>query len=310
VISLLLASSLPVRAESTPANPLRRKPEPAIDVWATPPPQTTPVLLQAQAVADLPPPEPQSVVPPNLGQPGELPTANFRSPPVLQEDWPLEGLPDGSQHGSLMQPWFGHTDPNDPCRHIGLGVPLVGTSWRNRPIYFGYFVGGILAEDLIAGHVQQNNGAITGFRLGWDFDHFWGVEFRYAYFRVNLADGNGLPLDDSHNSLIDVSLLYYPLGDARWRPYLGAGLGFGTFRFYDDRDRRINDSLLTIPLGVGLKYYYSNAFTLRIDAFDNLSFGDHTLDTMHNFSLTVGAEIRFGGQSPSYFPWHGNTTIW
>jgi hypothetical protein len=239
-----------------------------------------------------------------------LQTPDWQPTPLLQEDWPTHaGYPHGPQR-SWLQPWFGHTDPNDPNRHIGLGKPLVGTSWRNRPVYFGLFLGGILFDDPIAGHVQQNNGALLGGRLGWDFDHYWGLEGRYAYSRVNIADGLGVPLDDSHNSFADLSLLYYPWGDSRWRPFLGAGIGLATYRFHDDQQHRITDSLFTIPLGGGLKYYYSNAFTLRFDAYDNISFGDNTLDSMHNFSLSLGFELRFGSRSPSYFPWHGNTVIW
>src|SRR5439155_10987161 len=51
-------------------------------------------------------------------------------------------------HPWFDEPWFAHGDPNDPQRHIGLGQPLSGTSWRNRPIFFGMFVGGVMMDDL------------------------------------------------------------------------------------------------------------------------------------------------------------------
>lgn len=294
--------------EPTPAtgrSVLRNRPD---DVWA----QDAPVAVQqVQVVADLAPPEPQSVVPRNLGQPPPTPQP-WQTEPYLMEEWPAGNGYDplGGQNRTWIQPLFGHTDPNDPGRHVGRGQPLVGTSWLNRPVYFGLFVGGLLYDDLIAGRVLTSNSAMTGAVLGFDFDHYWGVEGRFGYSRVHLTNGLGVPLEDSHNSWSDVSLMYYPWGDSRWRPYFSAGLGFATFRFYDDFDRQVNDTLFSLPLGVGLKYYYTNNFTLRVGWNDNLSFGDNTLDTMHNFSLFVGGEYRFGGRSPSYFPWHGNTTIW
>ena len=53
-------------------------------------------------------------------------------------------------HDLFVQPWFTHTDPNDPFRHQGVGRPLVGTSWLNRPVFVGVFLGGLLADDLIS----------------------------------------------------------------------------------------------------------------------------------------------------------------
>jgi opacity protein-like surface antigen len=283
----------------------------ADDVWEQ---RDSAAVQQVQLVEGFALPEPQSVVPPNLGQPP--PTSQpWQTQPYLMEDCPAGNSydplnPNGGQNRTWIQPFFGHTDPNDPGRHVGLGQPLVGTSWLNRPVYFGLFVGGLLYDDLIDGRVMTSNSAMTGVVLGFDFDHYWGIEGRFGYSRVHLTNGLGVPLDDSHNSWSDLSLMYYPWGDSRWRPYFSAGLGFATFRFHDDFGRDVNDTLFSLPLGVGMKYYYTNNFTLRVGWNDNLSFGDNTLDTMNNFSLFVGGEYRFGGRSPSYFPWHGNTTIW
>jgi Outer membrane protein beta-barrel domain len=206
--------------------------------------------------------------------------------------------------------WFVHTDPNDPHRSIGWGEPLVGTSWRNRPWYLGAFIGGIFNGDLIAGHVQQNNTALGGIRLGYDFDHYWGVEGRFAYANPHITLADDTPLGVSRNYLADVELLYYPWGDSRWRPYLTLGLGQATFRFTDDQGHVIHESLLSMPLGGGLKYYHSPWLTIRFDLLENIAFGSHTLDNQANLSLMAAVEYRFGGRRPSYFPWHGNTAGW
>lgn len=218
--------------------------------------------------------------------------------------------PSNPWHDTLSHGWFVHSDPNDPHRSIGWGEPLVGTSWRNRPWYFGAFIGPIFNGDLIAGHVEQNNTALGGARLGLDFDHYWGIEARFGYANPHISEPDGTPLGVSRNYLADVELLYYPWGDSRWRPYFTVGLGAATFRFTDDQDHVIHESLLSVPLGVGLKYFYSPWFTIRLELMENLAFGSQTLDNQANFSFLAGVEYRFGGRRPSYFPWHGNTAGW
>ncbi|MCE9524750.1 MAG: porin family protein [Planctomycetales bacterium] len=206
--------------------------------------------------------------------------------------------------------WFVHTDPNDPHRSIGWGEPLVGTSWRNRPWYVGAFIGGIFPSDLISGHVRQNNSALGWLRLGYDFDHYWGIEGRFGYSNPHLTMPDGTPLGVSRNYLADVELLYYPWGDSCWRPYVTLGLGQATFRFMDDQSRVVHESLLSMPFGCGLKYFHSPQTTIRFDLVENFAFGSHTIDNQANLSLMAAVEFRFGGRRPSYFPWHGNTVGW
>jgi hypothetical protein len=217
----------------------------------------------------------------------------------------------GNHASPPRDPWFAHNRPNDPGRHAGWGDPLTGTSWLNRPWYFGLFAGGMLTDDLVLGHVNTDSAPILGMRLGHDFDHYWGWEVRYAFSRVETFTGAGVPIvEPGREYFVDVALLHYPWGDSRWRPYLLTGVGFLNARYVNDLGQAIDDTALTIPLGIGLKLYNSPWFTIRFDAVDNLSFSGSHLDHMHNFSLMVGAEFRFGGTRPSYFPWTGNTSYW
>jgi hypothetical protein len=279
-----------------PVNPLRPAASAAsaapIDPWAEP----DSAHIQPIAVQEnLPSPEPPSIVPPHLGQP----------------TGPEQIGPGMHGHDSLVQPWFTHTDPNDPYRHIGLGRPLIGTSWLNRPWFVGGFLGGLLADDLISGEVESNNSFFLGGRVGWDFDHYWGMEGRYAFSRPQITDGEGNSLPDrSRDYFIDMSLAYYPWGDSQWRPFVSWGFGLQTFRFRDDSNEQVSQSLLSMPIGVGLKFYHSPWHTLRLDLYDNIAFGDGRLGTMQNFTLAAGVEFRFGGRPTSYFPWHGSTSLW
>ena len=251
--------------------------------------------------------EPATIVPEMLPAPAsDYPGAGSLQYPVAEADL----FPGGLVPSWLAEPWFAHSDPNDPLRHIGLGQPLVGTSWRNRPWYVGTFIGGILLGELQA-NVHQNDTSFLGLRLGIDFDHYWGFEARWAFARPELFDGADVPLDGpSRNYFTDVSFAWYPLGDARWRPYVVAGVGFQTFRFHNDLDQRISETIFSVPIGVGMKYFYGPWFTLRFDLVDNIAFGNERVSAANNVGLMAGVEYRFGGRRQSYFPWHNNTSYW
>src|SRR5688572_7597267 len=313
-LALLLSTGLRSELRAEHSNPLRPAlaTAPALRIVPT---GEAPRIGMAAISDEQPSGELPSVVPPQFGQPELLPEAggqalipggHFGDPNFAEgSPWQQE------VHPWFDEPWFAHGDPNDPKRHIGIGQPLIGTSWRNRPLYFGTFVGGIMLDDLVSNEIYQNDTTFVGARLGFDFDHFWGLEARWAFARADLADSNGTPFfPASRDNFADLSLVYYPLGDARWRPYLVGGLGFQTFRFNNEEGQRISEALLEIPLGFGVKYFYGPWFTLRFDFVDNLAVGNERISGMHNVSLMAGCEVRFGGRRPSYFPWHNNTTYW
>jgi hypothetical protein len=312
-----------------PVNPLRSE---ILPVQATEP---LPGPIPLQRTPQFPQPNDSGQAPRSIPQPpapglGQTPPQPLPPDSSAADSWPGEapvqehygpghvgnGLigPPGIHHeayGAGREPWFAHDDPNDNARYTGWGEPLTGTSWRNRPWYVGFFVGGILNDDLVSGAVDQSNAPLLGIRLGNDFDHFWGWEGRYAFNRTELFDGDRDPIvEDGRNYYVDVALLHYPWGDSRWRPYIMAGVGFSNHRFENDLGFAIDDSSLTIPWGVGLKHYYSPWFTMRFDIVDNWSLGSGQIDSMHNFSFMAGVEFRFGGYRPSYFPWNGNTVYW
>ena len=205
----------------------------------------------------------------------------------------------------LPLPEFVHPDPDDPERHIGLGIPLSGTSWLNRPYHFDWFVGGMFGDELINNRVDQENDVFFGVRLGWDFDHYWGTEFRVGKAELGVRNRQGSQaLRSSANEFMDLHLVYYPWGDAKVRPYFALGLGFARFNFTDDTNLRRNASLFHLPLSMGIKYYFQNWMAIRLDITDNLAFGDAGVDTMQNFSITAGTEFRFGGTRRNYYRFH------
>lgn len=230
--------------------------------------------------------------------------------PLLQ--WPGGGEPviddEYFASGTEQAPWrpwlpslhYAHGDPNDPARHIGWGLPLEGTSWLNRPYHADYFFGALFGDALIAGRVRQGGGTVSGVRLGWDLDHYWGLEARVGFSNLPLTDRAGL---QNELRFGDVSFQYYPWGDSHWRPFFLLGAGAAEFQFVDDLGQTRDEVLFQVPIGGGLKYYFRNWLALRVDVFDNVALGMSGLDTMNNLSVSGGFEFRFGGSRTSYFPW-------
>jgi hypothetical protein len=203
----------------------------------------------------------------------------------------------------ITRAWSPHHDPNDPHRHFGVGDPLIGTSWRNRPVYVSVFAGGLLGDELQAGVVEQGGGMIFGGRFGGDFDHYWGAEVRLAFSDLHVNYPGDVSSGKSSNSYFDASLLYYPLGDTRWRPYFTVGFGIAGYHYTDAEDRIIRTSAIAVPWGGGVKYLLTRHMALRFDVIDNFTFAARKADSMHNLMFTGGVEFRFGGRSVDYGGW-------
>jgi hypothetical protein len=203
-----------------------------------------------------------------------------------------------NEHGE----YFSHNNPDDPARHVGRGEPLYGTSWLNRPYYTGVLLGGVIAAGPLHPWAEHENSGLLSIYQGYDFDHFWGGEMRFAFGRFGLA--NTGPESENDVFFVDAHLSYYPWGDSRWRPYLSGGVGFMGNDFIDSRGLEFNELLFTVPLSAGFKYQMQPHYALRLDLTQNISFGSGGLETMDNISLSAGIEWHYGGPRASYFPWN------
>lgn len=191
-------------------------------------------------------------------------------------------------------------------RHVGLGDPLEGTSWRNRPFHIDALSGAFFAGSLIDGRVDAQNGMLVGTRLGWDFNHYVGAELRLAQVDVGLVGRT----DRADIRMYDIVVNYYPWGDARVRPFTTLGFGLSEFRFADDTGLSIQESTLSVPFGGGVKFYASRNLAIRAELIDNLALGSDVISTMNNLSLTGGIEWRFGGSRRNYYPYEASSRIW
>jgi hypothetical protein len=202
--------------------------------------------------------------------------------------------------------------PDEYERYRGEGEPLVGASWLNRPYYAGFLFGAWYGDVLVPGEVNQGIGFFYGARLGWDYDVYWGTEMRLAFSDVGLEFIDEPSVDGLSSDVLvwDLSLVYYPWGDARWRPFVGAGVGLVDFDFLTATGIRRSEAVFGIPLMAGLKYRQSDWITMRLDVTDNIAFGGRAgFETMNNISLAGGLEFRFGGTRKSYFPWNPSRTL-
>ena len=209
-----------------------------------------------------------------------------------------------------------------PRRHRDMGGPLTRESWRYRPFGLGLFVGYINGGTLVDNWTGSSGGVFDGIRLSWDPGYYWGCEFRYAtgslgqwdsllaQRTLQAADGKYNSHRDVKMDLWDFSLLYYPWGDAIWRPYALAGLGGSKLRFDDCMSEHWSQQVFAMPLALGLKYRYNSRLAFRFELADNIVFGTGRVDTVHHFSVTGGVELRFGGHRKAYWPWNPGRYYW
>ncbi len=223
-------------------------------------------------------------------------TARWNDPSVKTIDW--------MRH-------FGFRHSSSEGRYAHKGVPLEGTSWLNRPYHADWFVGSLLGDELIAGRVDQNNELIGGVRIGFDFDYYWGLEWRFGWSHPD--SGVISEFDSLQNGtyfISDIDLKYYPWGDTVVRPYWLLGLGMASISFRDDTEVGRDVTLATMPFGTGVEFHQWPWLVWRFEVLDNLAFGADGVETLNNFSLTAGMEYRFGAKPQSYWPWRSSRRIW
>lgn len=273
-------------------------------------PGITPGISSAEA-----PSAPKTMLAPSA------PAMNMESPPMTTTPGPTSE----SQGAGFFSQRFGESQMPDPrAREL----------WQYRPISVGLFMGVLEGSTLVDDWVSQQSGILGGIRLGWDLDGYWGLEGRIAFGSCRLSDSLrertaraaadvGLPANDtrrlefahdrySNRSLYDVTLLWYPWGGGRWRPYILTGIGLAQFEYEDLLSNRYSGALIDMPIGIGLKYLVTDRVALRVEATDDILFNGSTgINTLHDISVTGSLELRFGGAQKNYWPWNpGGQSGW
>ncbi len=238
-------------------------------------------------------------------------SANFDEwRPIVEEGQSIYGEEPEIRPFDWMRHWgFRHSSTDG--RFIDKNVPLMHSSWLNRPYHIDWFVGPLLSDSPIQGRVKQSNEVYGGIRAGWDFDYYWGIEARYGR-----ADPTVFLVDNTSDGISgrymvgDVNLIYYPWGDTKVRPFFQLGIGASKVGSIRDDGTDHEATLLGTPFGIGVQFLQTHWLAWRLEVIDNLAFGSEGIDTMHNVAFSGGMEIRLGARPNSYWPWRSSRSIW
>ena len=132
-------------------------------------------------------------------------------------------------------------------------------NWLFRPFSMSWFTGVVWGDELVRSRVDQHQGFMGGVRFGWDLHEYWGVESRLGFSAIDLS---GVPPQVGQNAdwfLWDTSVLFYPLGDDRWRPYFLSGMGVSDISFDNDLGQTVDETLFAVVIGVGWKYRWNSS---------------------------------------------------
>ena len=196
-------------------------------------------------------------------------------------------------------------------RAMGPGGPLRGTSWLNRPYDVTLEYGALLMTKQVAQDVRKNNDLFGALKLGWDWDHYWGSQIRFGWSTPDLVSTQQSNQSNDDNLFItDISMLYYPWGDSRLRPYWRMGVGLTDLEYTNFLGARQHEMLLTIPFGVGIKHQFRRWLVWRLEFMDNFAVGQNETSSLHNLTITTGLEWRFGGRPSGYWAWSGRGGAW
>jgi hypothetical protein len=201
----------------------------------------------------------------------------------------------------------------------GVGMPLVGKSWLDHPWYVGGFIGSTSGSELVSKMIKQKNGGIGGLPCGYNFNDYWGLESRLHFSAIDIYDTDFardifnnfapegtvlLPSTRTNRlSILDASVHYYPLGNAKWRPYFKYGLGVGQQKFVNTFGNSLSSDVITMPLGMGVRYWWNERIAIQADLVDNMVFASKIAKTQNNVAFTLGLTYAFGSGKKAH-PFH------
>lgn len=235
----------------------------------------------------------------------------------------IDGLEESVAGDSLLHGQHEHLRPFDYMRHWGFhhsstegrfmekNVPLNFSSWLNRPFHVDWFAGPLISDSPNKSNlVRQTNELFGGLRFGWDFDYYWGAEWRFGWADPEVFYEGSSDRQPGQYFVSDVNLIYYPWGDTRVRPFFVAGMGVSEIGAIHEDGGPLEATLLGMPFGLGVQFQQTPWLAWRAEITDNLAWGSEGVSTTHNVSFTAGMNIRYGARKPSYWPWRTSRHTW
>jgi hypothetical protein len=219
-------------------------------------------------------------------------------------------MPESDSYFSKLK-WLGLRHSSIDGRNAGMGVPLTGTSWLNRPYYLGGNIGTVWLTRPINNDLTTDIDTFGGVFAGCDWDYYWGTELAVNRATPEIINEKARNAKRGDRLMEEtVSLMYYPWGDSLFRPYWRLGIGATEIDYPFDADHRRDETLWTFPIGIGLKYPLRRFLAARAEFTDQLAVGNDGVSTQHDLTLTFGLEWRFGAHQRSYWPWNPSRHIW
>ncbi|HEX3599134.1 MAG TPA: hypothetical protein VHU84_03270 [Lacipirellulaceae bacterium] len=207
--------------------------------------------------------------------------------------------------------WLGLRHSSADGRNAGMGVPLVGTSWMNRPYYFGVDLGTVWVLDRVQSDVTRDVDMYGGIFAGCDWDYYWGSELDIQRATPELINEKVPDASRGDRMMIwSANMMYYPWGDSLYRPYWRLGVGSMNIDYPTDAGTRRDEELWNFPIAIGIKYPVRRWLALRAELADQIGLGNSGVATQHDLTLTFALEWRFGAHPKSYWPWNPSRHIW
>jgi hypothetical protein len=214
-----------------------------------------------------------------------------------------------SRFSKLSRLGLHHSSVNG--RNVGIGVPLVGTSWANRPYYVGFDYSTLWVTQPPIDNVRTDTDLYGGLFAGCELDHYWGVELAVHRATPELVNSQNPSVVRGDRMMVwTANLMYYPWGDSWFRPYWRCGIGGMAIDFPNDQGVRLDETLWAFPIGLGIKIPLERWLAARAELTDQIGIGNEGIATQHDIALTFGLEWRLGAQPRSYWPWNPSRHIW
>jgi hypothetical protein len=204
--------------------------------------------------------------------------------------------PEGIAAAEEAPSWMAAPMLSDPTFYEQLWRPgdlVDDTHWLRRPWSAGLLFGTMDGDELGDG-VDQSSDWFYGLRVGNDFAPRWGWEFRSAFFSPDLVyAGQPGRQGIAHDWFLDMSVVHYPWGDTRIRPFWSVGLGAMQVKFDSETTRDVSEWMLDAPIAIGCKYFARPWLALRCEGGDTICLGAENIDVGQNWFFSVGAEVHW-----------------
>ena len=151
--------------------------------------------------------------------------------------------------------------------------------------------------------LEQKAAGTGGLLVGYHFNERMGIESRLHFSSIDIRyTGQIFGVSFSEDiatrklTIFDVSLYRYLWGNERFNPYIRGGVGVGQQEMRISGTGAGTDTIVTLPLGVGARFWCTNQIAIQADITNNIIFSTgkyKDANTTHNFAFTLGLMYSF-----------------